>query len=346
MGRIKVKVKVKVKVKPNIKANAATAAIAAIKLPSNQQLDNPKQLLADIGITGLINLCQQHHVIIRGGPDNICQTLKKKLYPNASVKGHKDVIFRTFTRYLFWRLGECQWTDRSSNEEDFYTSVPIHRIPECYRFMCLTHRQIHGFDIRSLVYYREIGNNFRHPYTDRPFTEKELHRMDRKIHWLQRLGYQISHTASKASKASKATNNTVSRQSLEQMTINVFASINEHQYVDYNWFMSLTHYGLVQLYHELHEIWMYRLPMQADHKEHITKYSVFANWTNIRNYQPSMETKIRIELLKNIQHLVEDGTTEDHRKTGCYIFMLGLVLVSEDAATSHPSMYQAAYYQT
>jgi hypothetical protein len=57
-----------------------------------------------------------------------------------------------------------------------------------------------------------------------------------------------------------------------------------------------------------------------------------------------MENKLRVELLKNIEKLITEGETEDHRKNGCYIFVLGLVLVSEEASTSHPGMYHAAYY--
>lgn len=304
---------------------------------SSEQLDNPEKLVNDIGITKLIKICQRYNVIVRGDPVNICQTLKKKLYGNKYLKDHGDIIGRTFIRYLLWHLGQCHLLDKSSNDEDFYTSVPVRRIPECYLFMCQTHGKAHGFDIRSLVSYREIGNNFRHPYTDRPFTDTELQRIDSKVRWLKRLGYQTKHKLTITEPST--------RQSVEQLTINVFASINEHQYVDYMWYMQLSPYYLVQLYYELHEIWTYRLPMQASHKEQITKYPIFSNWDNVKNYQPSMESKLRIELLKNMQHLVGDGVTEDHRKTGCYIFMLGLVLVSEDAATSNPSLYQAAYYE-
>jgi hypothetical protein len=51
-----------------------------------------------------------------------------------------------------------------------------------------------------------------------------------------------------------------------------------------------------------------------------------------------------LELLQDIERLITEGVNEDYRKNGCYIFVLGLVLISEDAATSHPAMFQAAYH--
>jgi len=179
--------------------------------------------------------------------------------------------------------------------------------------------------------------------------------MDRKLVWLKRLGYPIAHTDSKSKSKSKSETESKSNskseadshwsdRSIKQYTVNIFSSINDYQYVDHEWFDELTFDGLKTLYHELYEIWYYRLPMQNDHKESITSATIFSNWESVRHYQMSMANKLRIELLKNIERLVTDGATEDHRKSGCYIFILGLVLVSEPAATSHPCMYHAAYY--
>lgn len=103
---------------------------------------------------------------------------------------------------------------------------------------------------------------------------------------------------------------------------------------------------LQRLYYELFEIWNYRLPMIEKYKSEMVKgLGILNNNEIIKRYEPSMCDKLRLELLKNIERLVTEGLTEDHIKTGCYIVMLGLVLVSEDAATSHPHLYQAAYME-
>ena len=94
----------------------------------------------------------------------------------------------------------------------------------------------------------------------------------------------------------------------------------------------------------MYEIWDYRIPMDSLYKSELVNGEIFSNWDSVKRYRTTMINKLRIELLKNIEKLVTDGKTEDHRKAGCYIFMLGLVLVSEDAATSNPILYQAAHH--
>jgi hypothetical protein len=311
-----------------------------------EQLSDPDSLVQMIGIHGLLRLCHQHKVITRGGPKNICNTLKKKLYKTTFKETDPShIVARAFVQYLFWKLGRCELKRCVNNDIDFYTSASISTIPVCYKFFTGDDtgalRQAHGYDIRSLLYFRDHGSsNFRNPYTDQPFSEDELKRLCSKTHWLKRLGYQISYPAKLESRRPGQYN----AEMVNQYTVNVFSALNEHQYVDHEWFISLRFDALKSLYHELFEIWNYRLPMQSGHKARMVSGQILGNWVNVSNYQPSMEYKLRSELLKNIEKLVTEGETVDHRKNGCYIFMLGLVLVCEEAATSHPHMYHAAYY--
>lgn len=292
-------------------------------------------------IRELIKMCQMNHVIVRGNKENICKTLSKRLYGTTYRNNDADaVIYRTFSRWILYKLGACHLKPHCNNDCDFYSSANIDNVPECYLFFTgNTSEQVFGYDIRSLVCYRDTGSSqFRNPYTDQPFTSDDLQRLERKELWLQRLGYEIQYPQPRT-QDTKWTDRRI-----QQYAVNVFSAISEHQYVDHEWFTNLPFTSLKCLYHELYEIWNYRLPMQSSHKAYITAEPVFSNWNNVQKYQPSMANKLRVELLKNIEKLVTEGRTEDHRKNGCYIAMLGLVLVSEDAATSHPYMYQAAYY--
>lgn len=327
-SRVMCKTKIKVNIKRKTSAQQTTS-----------DLDNKD-------ISELVALCRKYKVIIRGGPSNIINVLKKRLYGfKYKETDPTQIVGRVFIKYLYWKLGRCDLHDQCNNDVDFYTSNDIISIPICYRFYSCNEdsRQVYGYDIRSLVYYRDHGTAFRNPYTDQPFTSNELHRLDTKLRWLERLGYQTTHLQQEQDSDSTGTYSWTDRK-IKQYTVNVFSALNEHQYAHHDWFTSLSFDYLKMLYQELFEIWNYRLPMQNDHKERIVKGPIFNNWENVDKYQPSMVNKLRVELLRNIDKLISDGDTEDHRKNGCYIFMLGLVLVSEDAATSHPCMYQAAYY--
>ena len=160
--------------------------------------------------------------------------------------------------------------------------------------------------------------------------------MNRKTRWLKKFGFITVHIR-KERKLSPD-------EKVRQYTVNVFSQLTEHQYVDHHWFIDLKFESLKKLYYELFEIWSYRLPMQKSYKEEMVKNGqLFNNWKNVDRYESSMNRKLRLEILKNIERLVTEGKTEDHRKSGCHIFMLGFVLVSEDAATSCPHLFQAAY---
>lgn len=320
-------------------------------LPTLDELSDPSQLLDNIGIRGLMSLCRYHKVIVRGDEQSMCNILKKKLYRIRYKETNSiQIVGRFFIKYLFWKLGACHLINSVNNTEDFYTSTSISVIPVCYQFFTDSD-QVHGYDIRSLVFYRNNSpSDFRNPYTNQPFTNDEIRRLETKIKWLDRFGYNTCHIMDQApclgrgQSQSQSHGNKWTVNDIQQYTVNVFSYINEHQYIDYRWFVDLSFSSLKSLYHELFEIWNYRLPMQTEHKEKMVHGTIFSNYDNVKQYQPSMANKLRVELLKNIEKLVTEGETEDHRKNGCYIFMLGLVLVSEDAATSYPNMFHAAYY--
>jgi hypothetical protein len=302
----------------------------------------------------LVKECLKNQVIVRGEPENIRKVLRFKKSkiasapavpvpvpgPVPSSSSSLTVIARIFIKYFLWRCGGCELRDRCINDSDFYTSMDIGKIPHVFLFCTGSQFQVYGFDIRSLVYYRTQGLNFRNPYTDQPFAEADIKRLDRKLKWLTRFGFPTEHRQPSVKETRWTPEN------IRQYTINIFSLISEHQYVDPDWFIGLSFYGLQRLYGELFDIWSFRLGMDEAHKQRITKGQLFSNNEQIQQYQYSMSDKLRVELLKNMERLVGDGVDEDHRKTGCYIFMLGLVLVSEDAATSHPTMYQAAYYES
>lgn len=286
-------------------------------------------------LADLLKQCSSNQVIVRGSPANIKSTIKRKLQPVPYRASDYQIIGKVIIDYIFRKLGNCHLSVYCNNACDFYTSVEISKIPISFQFFTSGSSNppsSYGFDIRSLECFRESGRNFRNPYTDQPFTEQELDYLQKKIKWLTRLGYPMH--------CQPVITNWTPDQ-IYQYTINVFSILNEHQYVDYEWFTKLSYNDLKSLYHELHEIWNYRLPMQDTHKANMVKGPIFNKWEAVRNYKS--EDKIRLELLQDIERLITEGVNEDYRKNGCYIFVLGLVLISEDAATSHPAMFQAAY---
>lgn len=280
----------------------------------------------------LLKICRHHKICVRGNKSHLCSLLLKKIHNISPKNNPEQIIGKVFITYFLFKIGNCNLVDQCKNSDDFYTTTDLNDIPKIFLY-CTKSNPTYGFDIRSLDALMSSSTLFRNPYTDKTFDNEDLEYMKKKIRWITRLGFYQKPTRSRKLTAD-----------IHQYTINIFSHINHHQYVDYNCFLNLSFDGLQSLYRELYEIWNFRLPMQNDYKLEMVQGQVFANWDSVKLYKSSMESKLRFELLRNIEKLVTDGQTEDHCKAGCYIFMLGLVLVSESAATSNPSLYQAAYY--
>lgn len=304
--------------------------------PQRQDLLDPDR----IDIFSLMSVCRHYNIIVRGDQSRMCKALGKKLFKWTYTCTPEERVYQGFMKFFLWKIGNGALTRTyvPVNTHDFYTSVPIAEIPVVYQFHVIEVDKLYSFDIRSLVLCRDISyESFRNPYTDRPFATDILQQIIRKESWLTRFKYPLQF-------AEPEQNELTAEEQVERQAINAFSRISEHQYADYRWFTELDFTATKQLYHELYEIWHYRLPMQSAYKaDMVYGGSVFANWPTVNKYRMSSHNKLQQELLHDIYRLVTEGKTDDHRKSGCYMFMLGLVLVSEDAQTSHPYLFQAAY---
>lgn len=304
--------------------------------PAATELLNPEKL----DIFSLMTVCRYHNVVVRGDKKRMCNALGKKLFKWKYHRTPEEYLWQGMSKYFLWKIGNGPHAQERIpvNTHDFYTSIPVTDIPASYQYHVMEDEKLYTFDIRSLILCREVNTeSFRNPYTDQPFSQDVLNSIDRKCSWLARLGYPIAFS-------DPIQRELTIEEQVEQQIVDVFSRISEHQYADNQWFRDLDFAQLKQLYYELHEIWHYRLPMQATYKaDMVVGGSVFSNWASVERYRPSMHIKLKLELLRDINRLVTEGKTDDHRKSGCYMFMLGLVLVSEGAQTSHPYLFQAAY---
>ena len=291
----------------------------------------------NIDIYQLFKYCQQSKVPIRGDCHALSTALLKRHYNiHPKLCTPQEIIYKTWVKYYLWKIGNGNLCAGCWNDVDFYSSA---RIPMVYVFCVAdaTGSRTTMFDIRSLNEYVETCGSYKDPYTGEPFVDTIKPLMERKNFWLTRFGFQTKYVSVEYIETPA--------EKVARDTVNLFSDITQHHYVDYTWFQNLGFMSLQRLYFELHEIWSYRLPLTSSYKEELSPNgSLFTNWNNIQHYIRSTdEIKLRLELLRNIRQLVSTGITEDHHKTGCHIFMLGFVLVCQDAADSYPQLFQASY---
>jgi hypothetical protein len=275
---------------------------------SVDDLQNP-QRLDDFHV---LKVAMKHKIPIRGTKTSLCTALLKKLYnktPSATL------IWKTFIKYFLWKLGGPY--TKPVNDTDYFTGSEVSLISPYYLFAVTEPSGQFHFDIRTIA-----NVNI---YTTHEFNKDSLIRYNRKLKWLKSFGFP--------------TTIKVHARSPEQYCVDVFQLINNYQYCDSEWFEALTFYQLVNLYNKISDIWMYRANLTLVDKCRIVKDGVIFS-TDISNHTIAM---LKQHLLHSIERMVTEGSTDDDRKLGAVLVMLGLVQVSEPARLLHPGLHQATH---
>ena len=117
-------------------------------------------------------------------------------------------------------------------------------------------------------------------------------------------------------------------------------------YSNAKWFLNLNRQQLIKMTRELIDIWSYRAPLSIETKRAICP-PLGNPFSRINIYQfQSIENidEIRKYVLEILEKFVNSGIDRDNKCLGAYYVLGALTLVSEDAATSLPWLYQAVCY--
>lgn len=284
-----------------------------------------------LDICDIVQACRAHQVIVRGDKEALCRALLKKVYGKQTPTQKSAGLL--FARYFLCKLGlggqfiasalmECQ------NDTDFITDVALTNIPKIFRFYVgLGSRSSYGFDIRSLNDYYQQSNVFLNPYTGLDFEEEDLKRFQKKVRWLTRFHYPVTHVLVKPATT------------LERRVVDVFHKVHMYYYVDYRWFTALSFEQLRHLYKEYADMWSERLSLSDETKNKIVDVRngpLFS--VNVHKYKHDMKDALSHCLLADIERLVSEGVTSEDRKTGALYSIYGLVQLSSGAAQHYPSL--------
>ena len=129
----------------------------------------------------------------------------------------------------------------------------------------------------------------------------------------------------------------------KQRIISVFQEIDAlGNYSDHTWFTTLTLYKLFIFIRELADIWNYRAQIPAETKLNICPPigDPFRNTDMLIIRQMSYDSLQRFSL-SCIENLVKMGVNNEYKSLGAIYVLTALTLVSENAATSMPWLYQS-----
>jgi hypothetical protein len=199
---------------------------------------------------------------------------------------------------------------------------------------------IYGFDIISLHnLYIKSGKNILNPYNRNKIPDDVYQNLKNVIRLSKLLKIDINIEI-------QDINMDISiKKSLELRILDLFQNINSlGNYSEPTWFSTLNIQSLHKFTRELFDIWEYRAQLSFETKKLIYPpygelfYNININY--IFTHEPNI-INIQKIVLSLMEKLVNSGVEKDNRTLGSYFVLSALTLVSENAASSLPWLYQS-----
>ncbi len=229
--------------------------------------------------------------------------------------------------------------DKYKNKTDFYSFEDIETIPLEFFYEHNEGNQWFAFDIRTLNDYIQSCNPLepiKNPYTHVDFSAdkileiKKLHKKVSKSHTVNNYKESVELSPEKQ---------------LEWRVLEVFQKINElGHYAEYKWFWDLNLSQLKRMYHELEDLWNYRLFLTAEQKKKILHgYFPFIQYSVSTFNKINVLNDARKVLIGEIDRFITMGKQEgkngnDNKYTGSIIVLTALVQISPSAAIGLPHL--------
>lgn len=284
----------------------------------------------------------------------VFNTLKLGVYARNIQKN----VRRYFVSQFIKSRGEAVLKRKMCvNECDFYSLDSLNDIPIEYfcgiREVSGDHVHHYGFDLRSLSDYIKIQKrSLKNPYTSTEFSQDITQIIKKCIRTATIIGHSLN------IQLSTKTLNTVEQNTQEIMATssNEFLSgIQEvlHEidglghlgtYTDIRWYEELQRTQIRNFIIQTFDIFAFRLGLTREKQREITgslNLYYCLNGGTINNIHSKSTNELKSIMLYMIRCFVMNGQTEDSRKTGAIIVMMGTTLISNSARDVFPALYQS-----
>jgi len=230
-----------------------------------------------------------------------------------------------------------------TNSIDFISMEPLEEI-NFHQFISYkdTDGFIYGFDINSLHnLFIKSDDDVKNPYNRTNFPQQLFKNIRGIIRISRMLNININLCFEDDTK--KVSN----EKSIELRALALFQNIDSlGNYSNPNWFLSLNRIQLIRFIRELIDIWNYRAQISLETKKNICppNGSPFRN-LNIQYVNAEQNVlNLKRVFLEVMEIFVNSGIDKDSKSLGAYYVLGALTLVSQEAATSLPWLFQSVNY--
>ena len=258
-------------------------------------------------------------------------------YIQSKYRGYLQRKYNSLHGPAFFKRNAC------TNATDFYTLDDIGNISHAQFYSFKDDDDfIYGFDIASLYHIvLKNGNTSVNPYNRKLLPKYII----KDIRYLIRLSKILNIRI----EAYIKNNNELltSKQRTTQRINAVFQDMDTlGNYTNSEWFTNLTRSNMIVYIREIFDIWSYRAQLSQETKNAICppNGTPFRD-TDMQAIVSMSSDSIQRFTLSVMENLIRTGNNTENKTLGAYYVLAALTLVSNDAATSMPWLYQSvAHY--
>ena len=293
-------------------------------------------IIYDYKVTQLRLICNEYGILKKGNKEELINKIYRYLYFSHNIINVQKMCRKHIVKLYNNSHGPGYKNIKLCvNETDFLTLEPLKDIPSAQFFSFKENDGIiYGYNISSLYEYIFKKNNDLNPYTRSKITNELKIELKKIIKLSKILKINIQTKIKEEIISPKKT--------FELKVASIFNDIDElGNYTNYLWFYNLDKMQLIRYVRELYDIWTYRLQLDND-----TKYKICSrgnpfrnlNLYNILNYDVFFLKKVTLNVINDF---VNTGHDNDYKSLGAIYVLTALTIVSQDAATAMPWLYQS-----
>ena len=313
-----------------------------VKIPSFNTYND--LVYNNYNVSQLKEFAKIYKLKITGNKEQLFNRIYSFLYFSSYIIKIQKV-FRGLLVKKYNRLHGPASLDRKicTNSNDFISLEPIEEI-NYHQFISYKDIDgfIYGFDIKSIHnLFLKSGNNINNPYNRNIIPETLIKNIKSLIRFAKILKINLNLNFEDDTK------NISNEKAIELRVLTLFQNIDSlGNYSNASWFNSLNRNDLLKFTRELIDIWNYRAQLTTQTKRNICPPfgDPFRNLSiQYINTEPNIWNikKVTIEIMEK---LVNSGVDKDSKALGAYYVLGALTLVSTEAATSIPWLFQSLIY--
>ena len=296
-------------------------------------------------IKQLKQIAKEYKLKITGNKEQLISRIYSYLYlSNLVIRVQK--IMRGCLQRKYNNIHGPAFKERTlcTNNFDFLSMDELTNIPN-EQFFSFRDEDgfIYGFDILSLhnLIYKCNGV-VKNPFNQQLLSSKVIENFRSLLRLSRVLKINI------LTEISDVTKEVSDKKSVELRALTLFQNIDAlGNYSNAQWFLILNRNQLIKLVREIVDIWQYRANLSNVIKKAICYPSgnPFQRLPNF-NILQTLENldDVRKIILEIMENLVNTGIDKDNKCLGAYYVLGAITLVNNDAATSLPWLFEAAYH--